>query len=81
MAHVLPGLMQKHSSTIRRGPVEEKEGEREEGRTFRMVTYFLQHRLSLNRAYVDVIVKYLMATYFFSVCRSRRQICLHAKRS
>lgn len=28
-----------------------------------MVTYFLQHRLSLNSVDVDGIVKYLMATF------------------
>lgn len=49
--------------TLSRGLVEEKEREREEGKTFRMVTYFLQHRLSLNSIDVDGIVKYLMATF------------------
>lgn len=51
MAHVLPGFMQKHSPTISRGPVEEEEREGEEGKTFRRAAYFLQQRLSLNRAY------------------------------
>lgn len=53
--------------TISRGPVEEEERgrEREGGKTFRMVAYFLKHMLSLNRVYVDVIMKYLMARYLF----------------